>query len=614
MAAGVDQPSISPGTLHLIQGVPNPNGAPGTELFLFAGDATAGPISHVIPGPGVTLPNVRSGFDGRPFRLKILHLNDLHGHVSRFTAYGVQPVFSRMVWRLRQVRDERTNDPNAAALMLSAGDDLVGAVFDELLGNDPGSYVTHTGYRLYSAAGVDAAVLGNHDLDMGSPLLAHAIEREARFPLLAANLTGCRWLANYYYPAALFVVKGVRVGIIGLITPAEIKPQADSNLCITDPVQAARALLPAIRPWCDVLLILSHLGYSLAANPATVSGAGDIELAQSLPAGAAHLIIGGHTHHVLNEQGLSAYNIINDIPIVQAGTLGQYLGEVDITIRRTAAVTNVRLTPTAYLPVDEEFEQKEVQPLVGLARSVFAWSLGPVVDHADLSTEAVRNNFASGESALANFITDAMVSRCRFKGYPVDLAILDASDVRRGLPAGGELSFGDWFNVMPFADTITLYSLAGHQLLALLQDNGLRADWPGEPHTERGFLHFSQAVRYTIKLDPAPRQAQVLDTTVDGIPLAEQLDRLFTVAASSFVRQAALAWEQCAGRDAGLPLVNLHAWPHQDIHLYLRNELITFIRENGGITEPSGARRDDRLLIIWSAAGTSEDKDHVGNP
>ena len=613
MATGVDRSCISPGTLHLIRGVPNPNGAPETELFLFAGDVTSAPINRVIPGQGVTLPAARPGFETRPFRLKILHLNDLHGHVSRFTSYGDQPVFSKMVWRLRQARSERASEPDAAVLMLSAGDDLVGAVFDELLGNDFDSYVTHSGYRLYSAAGLDAAVLGNHDLDMGSPLLAHAIEREARFPLLAANLAGCRWLANYYYPAALFVVKGVRIGIIGLITPAEIKPQADSQLCITDPVRAAQALLPAIRPCCDVLVILSHLGYSLATNPATVSGAGDVELARSLPAGAVHLIIGGHTHHVLNEQGLSPYNIVNDIPIVQAGTLGQYLGEVDITIRRTAAVTNVRLTPTAYLPVDEEFEQKEVQPLVALARSVFARSLGPVVDRADLATEAVRNNFASGESALANFITDAMVNRCRFQGHPVDLAILDASDMRRGLPAGGQLSFGDWFNVMPFADTITLYSLTGRQLLALLHDNAQRADWPDEPHTERGFLHFSQAVRYTIQLGPAHRQALVLDSTVGGFPLAEQLDRLFTVAASSFVRQAALAWEQCTGRDVSQPLVNLHDWPHHDIHLYLRNELITFIRENNGINEQSGARCDGRLLIIWNDAETSEDKNYVGN-
>jgi 2',3'-cyclic-nucleotide 2'-phosphodiesterase (5'-nucleotidase family) len=599
--------SVSPGNLRLIKGVPNPRGVAEAQLFLFLGDPTVAPIEQVLPDPDITLPGPPPQRQ-QPFRLKILHFNDLHGHVSRFTPYGDQPVFSRMVWRIRQVREERARDPNAAVLVLSAGDDLVGAVFDELLGSGPDSCIVHTGYRLYSAAGIDAGVLGNHDLDLGARLLAHTIRREAHFPLLAANLTGSHWLSCCYYPAALLVVKGIRVGLIGLLTPAEIKAQVDDELHVTDPVQAMAHLLPALRPLCDVVVVLSHLGYSLETNPATVRGAGDVELARSLPAGGVHLIIGGHTHHVLNEQGLSANNIIKDIPIVQAGTLGQYLGEVDITIRRQAVVTNVRLTPTPYLPVDQRFEQEQVQPLVTLARSVFNRSLGQVADHADLSTDAVRNSFGSGESALANFVTDAMVHRCRANNYEVDLAFLDASDLRRGLAVGGELTFGDWFNVMPFADSIRLYRLTGYQLKALLADNARRADWPDEPRTERGFLHFSQELRYTIELEQDRRQVRASLITVDGMPLDEQLDRYFLIAASSFVRQAAIAWERCTNQHDSPPLFNLHTWSHLDTPLFLRNELITYIRENGGVTEQGGARRDGRLQIVWLAAKTSEDK------
>ena len=88
-----------------------------------------------------------------------------------------------------------------------------------------------------------------------------------------------------------------------------------------------------------------------------------------------------------------------------------------------------------------------------------------------------------------------MVTRCRANGYDADLAILDAPDVRCGLPVGGELTFGDWFNLMPFADTIRLCWIAGYQLKALLMDNARRADRPGEPHTERGFLHGFEAGR-----------------------------------------------------------------------------------------------------------------------
>lgn len=588
----------APGALRLIKSKPNPAGAANAQLFLLQGDPTRSPVKEIVPGQGVALPPPREDLTTRPFRLKIMHINDLHGHISRLGRRGDRPVFSKIVWRLREVRQAVAGDPHAAVLTVSAGDDLVGAVFDELLGDDPASYTLHAGYRLYSVAGFDMCAVGNHDLDMGTRLLAHAIQREARFPILSANLVGCEWLKDLVRPAALLVVKGVRVGVIGLISPAGLKPQLDSGLHVINPVQVAHNLLPALRPLCDVVIILSHLGYSLDSTTAAVREAGDVELARSLPPGGVHLIVGGHTHHALNEQGLSAYNIVNGIPIVQAGTLGRYLGEVDITLRRIAAVTNVRLTPTADLPTDDEFEQQEVQPLIELARPLFARSLGQVADHPDLDTDVVRNAFASDESALANFITDALVARCRARGHDVDLAVLDAPDVRCGLPVGQELTFGDWFNLMPFADTIRLCWITGRQLRTLLQDNAFRVDRPGEPHTERGFLHFSRQVRYVIELGDNLYQAKATRIAVDGIPLGEQLERSFLIASSSFVRQAAIPWETYVVQISGISLVDIRSWPRLDTNLFFRDELIIYIRENGGVTEQAGARRDGRVQVI----------------
>jgi len=601
------------GSLKLIKGIPNPNGARDVHLFLFTGDPITVPIRDIVLDDDVDLPLPREDLSAHPFRLKILHINDLHGHISRFDTYGDRPVFSKIAYRLREVRRLRGDDPYSAILAMSAGDDLVGAVFDELLGDNPDSHVVHAGYRLYSKAGIDVVTLGNHDLDMGTQLLAHAIRQEARFPLLSANLVGCPGLANLYYPAALLVVKGIRVGIIGLITPTSITSRFDTGLGVINPIQVVHNLLPAIRPLCDVAIILSHLGYSLESGTAAVSQAGDVELARSLSPGSVHLIVGGHTHNVLNEQGLSAYNIVNGIPIVQAGTLGRHLGEVDITVRQSAAVTNVRLTATADLPVDEEFEQQEVQPLVELVRPLFARKLGRIADHPDLTTDAVRNAFATGESALANFITDAMVIRCRAKGHDVDLAILDAPNVRCGLSTGDELSFGDWFNLMPFADTIRLCWITGHQLKALLTDNAYRADRPGEPHTERGFLHFSRQVCYSIELGQSHCDARATHITVNDIPIEEQLEHHFLIACSSFVRQAAITWEKYAAQYANLSLVNIHVWPRLDTNLFLRDEIITYIRENGGITEQSGARQDGRIQIIWPKSELKNNND-VSNP
>lgn len=585
------------GVLYLSQGAPNPNGI-AAQLYLLSGDPTAAPIHTIQPAPGVNLPQPLEKPADSLFRLKVLHFNDLHGHVSYFTPYGHRPIFSRMAFRIQELRRQCQQNPNWASLVLSGGDDLVGSVFDELLGNDSDSYVAHVSYRLYSQAGVDAAVIGNHDLDWGIHTLARAIRQDARFPILAANLVTQSDLNGLYYPAAIFGIQGVRVGIIGLTTPAEIRVQKDDSFSVADPILTMHNLLPALRPLCDVIIILSHLGRSLDTHSALVRGAGDVELAQSLPPGSVNLIVGGHTHQALNEHGLTPDNIVNDIPIVQAGTLGRFVGEITLTLRGRPDVTNARLIETENLPVHQAFEDTYVQPFLEKIQPYFNQKLGPVANHPDLTTEAIRNDFATGESALANFITDALVARCREHGYPVDFAMIDASCLRTGLPIGQELTFADWFNLMPFADTIELCRITGQQLAQLLQDNACRVDRPGEPHTERGFAQFSRQVRYTIRLKAGIREACAEDIRLNGIPLQQQFEKSFWVACTSFFRELSGSWEERVRAE-----VQLMAFDHtnpgcEPTELFLRNEMIAYIRQHGGVTEAAGAVRDGRVQVV----------------
>jgi 2',3'-cyclic-nucleotide 2'-phosphodiesterase (5'-nucleotidase family) len=367
---------------------------------------------------------------------------------------------------------------------------------------------------------------------------------------------------------------------------------------MANPLEVAHSLVPALRPLCDVLIVLSHLGHSLAGGTATVLDAGDVELAESLPPGSIDLIVGGHTHHALNENGLRVANIVNGVPIVQAGAQGRFLGEVDISVGRRVTVTNARLTLVADLPVDEEFERLAVQPLLEQVRPLFSRSLGRVADHPDLGTDAVRNTFAASESALANFITDAIVARCHAEGHVVSLAAIDASCMYQGLPVGGELTFGDWFDLMPYADTVRLCQTTGRELQILLDDNARRADRPGEPHTERGFLQFSQQLRYTIELGESRSQARATEAVLDGVPLGEQMDSCLLIAFTSFCREAALPWERYASQTLGMPCTDLLEDEYTETDLLIRDEMIAYILEHGGVTVDGGARRDGRLTIL----------------
>ena len=346
--------TFSPGILRLHAATPNPQGAAQSQLFLLHGDATNEASLQVELAPGVKWPS-KNRAAIPPFDLQIFHFNDLHGHLMRFLHGGEDAILSRVAWQIHTARQNCQGKPDAAVLAVTAGDDCGGSIFDEMLmGRDP----VHPSYQLYSKMGVDVAGLGNHDLDRGLHALANAIRRDARFPVLAANLKACPELQGVCHPAAILAVKGVRVGLIGLVTRAETRLAPE--IChIVDPIPVAQNLVPALRPWCDVLIIVSHLGYSLQHSRVPMADAGDVEVARSLPAGSVDLIIGGHSHTVLNRAGWQDENSINGIPIVQSGAQGEYLGQVDLRIQAGAArMQEARLIPVASLPMDQAFEDR----------------------------------------------------------------------------------------------------------------------------------------------------------------------------------------------------------------------------------------------------------------
>jgi 2',3'-cyclic-nucleotide 2'-phosphodiesterase (5'-nucleotidase family) len=561
------------------------------------GDPTKGLIEEIIPDEGVVLPAQSADLKENDFFLTLYHFNDVHGHLVRFLPEGDEPVFTRMAYQINQKRQKVADDPNRAVLTLSAGDDCIGTVFDELMEDTFGSQPVHASYRLYSEAGVDLSVLGNHDFDMGIDILKQSIQNDAKFPILAANLVDCPELQGLYFPAALMVIKGIRVGVIGLVTSAENKISKNNNR-VYSPIQTALNILPALRPLCDVVILLTHLGYSLSATSAITAEAGDVELAQKLPYGGVHLIVGGHSHHELNHQGLDPHNIVNGIPIVQAGSLGRYLGRVDFRIRqKSAAVVHARLTPTETLPVDLELEQRVMKPLVQRAYSYFEHILGKVGDDPKLGTDYVRSTYASGELALANFITDGLVNQLNKGDQTVDLAMIDSSCLRRGLPVGEQLTYGDWFNLMPFADTIRFFRLSGKQLFDLINDNCQRIDMPGEPNTERGFLQFSKELRYSVQLGLTRADIKVNDIMVNGLPIEEQLGREFIIATTSFVRELAGNWENCCDQLDDCDLININDFPHDESDYFMRRELVNYIIALGEISSETGARLDGRLRV-----------------
>ncbi len=630
--------AVPPGTLTAVAGTPNPAGA-FDQLFWLSGDALARPVTAIAGDlPGKPLGD-------RTISVTLLHFNDLHNRLT--DPHAKKGDTHRFAQMYKIVEDRRAARAGAdeITLLFSGGDDHTGSVFDELVGWSPEEYVDDPGYATYSAAGVDAAALGNHELDRGTAVLKKGIRNAARFPVLSANLTGTNALTpgEDFFPAAIGIVKGMRIGMIGLTTPVDTHTHTedDPDLDVDSPVRALENLLPALSDACDLVVILSHCGYGLESSRSGKAGAdrflqeGDVAVARAAAkvSRAPVIVVGGHTHTALNAGGLEAANVVDGVPIVQAGGHGSHLGELTCTLA-SGGMSNVaaqlhaikkrddRTQPDADAyrglehdgDYDAAFETATIAPLMAKLdeklKAVIAQVEGaPKVDNDTIVAERYMR-----ECAIVNFMNDALVTRSKtFPGGPVDIALFNASGIASGIPVSGPLSFQEWFAVMPFADSVQIFELTGRQIRDILDNNAKRIVRPEElkgdqavdlhGYVSRGFLHFSSNVRYAVTLNGAASAATATRIEIGGQPIEAVLDKTFRVAMNSYVGAGAYgeSWNGNpvgAGVKGGIVGYDIKSLPRHDTGLVYRNEIIARIRELGRVSPQNGAVLDGRLTVL----------------
>lgn len=571
--------------------------------------------------------------------LRIFHINDLHNHMEdAHRSRGDTHRLAQMVKLMKSIRNQAA--ANETTLLVSAGDDHTGTVYDELLGFDANSFIMDPAYRAYSAAGMDVATIGNHELDRGAEVLAMGIKQDADFPIISANLHGSKFLdKTHYSPAVIGVSNGLRIGFLGLVTPNETKTHTsiDPDLAVADVLKVTQNLLPGLAEQSDVILIVSHVGYNgqIDGEVRHEIDAGDVEIAK-LAASLTDkpvVVIGGHSHTELNADGLDPAHVYDGVPVLQTGANGNALGEIAVSFNTDGSASfqaqlhrikrrDDRVTesdPDFDLfehddDIDNDFDTQIMQPINQQLEVKIGESIGVAGSETYLSTASVLQSRYIGETAIANFMNDTIVKRS--SGFPagpdgssqnVDIAIFNASGISAGVTPGSTISFNDWFGVMPFADQVVLARMTGAQIREMVQSNAQRVVRPEEISSlnlegfiSRGFLHFSSSLRYTLVLNADATAAQASDIQINSQPIENLLDQTFTVAFNSYIAAGFEGWKgEKIG--AGLPDsiigFNVKGLDLNDTGLVYRNEIVAYIREQGEVSTSTGAVEDQRLII-----------------
>ena len=415
-------------------------------------------------------PRVARPRDAGPTSLVLVHTADLHSHLfpeplligSADAERGLGKAgqvaavggFARIAGIVKAMRAGAEH-----SLHLDSGDMIEGtATFTQFGGEAE--------LRAFSAIGLDAAALGNHDLDPGAEQFRVMHQQFAEFPVLASNFAdNGSELSSALAASALLDAQGLKVGVIGVANPSSPSGLARADnpygVSLIDTAQAVQKEIDRLRSAADIVVALSHLGLD-----------GDEALIRSTS--GLDVVLGGHQHLTLDDAlqrtdcgaELRAERACEprSVVLVHSGALGRYVGEVDLSLIPDAGGTRRFVVESArhsLVPVSADTPEDAslaalLQPYraalhdAGFDRPL-AFALGPVR----------RYDSSGGDSALGDLISDAVRA-----STGADLVLFNSTGIRADL-APGELSRSAFVAALPFSDALVELDVSGAQLRTL---------------------------------------------------------------------------------------------------------------------------------------------------
>lgn len=337
----------------------------------------------MVAALGASAPGCRD----RPVELTVFHTNDIHLHLraAKSDPFGLGGV-ARLTTLLGQLRQKAP-----LSVTLDGGDWSEGTWYFSL---NTGANML----RLFGMMGYDGVALGNHDFLAGPTRLRETIvEAQAPFPVLAANLDMSEFqdggkLKRALPGTAIRQVGDLKIGLVGLTTYELLYDGYIAPVRITNPVDAATAAAKELRPAVDVLIVVSHNSFDV-----------NVQLARAVP--GVDAVVSGHSHRKAPKATL-VKNAGRDVPVVETGEWGKFLGELKLEVSREkkwVRYASYRLHPvTPDIPEDPTV-RRFVEEQDRLLNERFGVDVHGVVAEAEL--ELPQQN--STESPLGNLAVKA---------------------------------------------------------------------------------------------------------------------------------------------------------------------------------------------------------------
>ncbi len=423
-----------------------------------------------------------------PTTFTILHTNDFHGNLE---PAGSNPGAAKIATFIKGVRTAAGAE-NVA--LFDAGDIMQGSLLSNL-------YKGEATVAYYRSIGYNASTFGNHEFDWGQDILAERIAQagadaaggQTPYSYLAANVVqGSCTDANNWTPSDLaqpykIVTLGtapnqVRLGVIGVTTvetPIITKVESTAGLCFRDPFDAISHYYSEVDAASDVIIVLSHLGFTDSGGGYGLNVYGDQTLASKLiTAGKPVMaIIGGHSHSNLSGPTWIP-NSTADVKtlVVTSYYNGRQVNRINFTFDAdTGQVSGLGWTQNTIASLGLA-DDPDTAALINSFKTPEYLEL--VNTPEGWINNAITRNYY-GDSLMGAFVNDMILSSLNNDADPnnnAEIVFNNAGGLRADLTCAGDvypcqLTYGQVFSVLPFGNQTLVGEMTGAQILEILNQS-----------------------------------------------------------------------------------------------------------------------------------------------
>lgn len=523
----------------------------------------------------------------RTVKLRIVETSDVHGcffpydFVERKPLKGSLARVSTYINRLRREYGDRL-------LLLDNGDILQG---------QPTCYWSNyveTGRENIAAQvvnymGYDVEAMGNHDVETGHQVYDKWIS-ELRCPVVGANIVDTLTDEPYVRPYVTFERDGVKIAVIGLLTPTIacwLNESLWSGLRFEEMTSSARKWMQVVREQekPDLVIGLFHSGKEGGLTlPGGLEEDATARVAREVP--GFDIIFYGHDHIVHNEWIDSVLTLDPSSAAVNVAE-----AQIELTIDEQGKVVKKNITGNIVSVRDEEADPQMISRFQAQTDSIKAFVGRRIGRFAQGAT--TRDSYF-GSSAFTDFI------------HNVQLAISGA-DISFNAPLSfdsrieqGDVTVADMFKLYRFENQYYIMNLTGSEIRRYLEESYAR--WVNtmtsaddhllllsqQTHGDQqrmGFVNYTfnfdsaAGINYEVDVTkPAGQKVRILSMS-DGTPFQE--DRMYKVVVNSYRGNGG---GDLLTKGAGIEKADIDDRIIYQSPLDLRHYIMQYIEEKGTVT------------------------------